>query len=199
MASATIAPWADSGTIIMDTPDTCVVQVTMIGYTFTYSIDMQSGLIFLSSTMVEGGGPQFFQFYLYGEYNGINYIRRVCCIDPSIPDTTLNNGGYDFYNIRINGEPVTPVINPPRAREPRFAIRSAERGAMKVFYGGNEPARMSFYDLRGRTLFSTFLIKETGAVRLDKACPSGRCPGGRYIIRLETAGSAPYSTVVTRQ
>jgi hypothetical protein len=194
MSSLTMASWADSGTIKRDSPDTCVVEVRKNGYVFSYSIDMKKGLIIASVALSPGAVGSSSHRYVYGESKGIYYIRKVCCFPDSTTDTTINNGGYEFHNIRINNEPVTQVINTSHSSGPRFAIRvMAKNGGRKIFFGGNEAIRINSYDLRGRRLFSMLAGEETGIVQLDQACASGRCPSGGYIIRVQAKGSTPIS------
>ena len=199
MSSLTIASWADSGTIKRDSPDTCVVEMRKNGYISTYSIDMQKGLIIASVALTPGSAGSSSHLYLYGEYRGIYYLRKVCCFPTTNADTTIDSGGYDFYNIRVNDEPVTPVINPPRAGGPRFSIRSMDKNDLGAFFiGGNATARIAVYDLLGRQHFSLFARKETGVVRIDRECPPGRCPSGNYIVRMQTRESTALSAFHVR-
>ena len=199
MSSLTVASWANGGTIKRDLLDTCLVEVRKNGYSFTYSIDMQKGLIIASIARTPDSSGSSSHLYVYGEHKGIYYVRRVCCFPTSNADTTILNGGYDFYNIRINGEPVAPVNTLPSARKSRFALRSMDKSGMRaIFTGGNEPARIIVYDLAGRHRFSMVTGKGIGAVRLDQACPLGRCPGGGVIVRVQTQGSAAFSAITVR-
>jgi hypothetical protein len=194
MSSLTIASWADSGTIKRDSPDTCVVEVRKNGYVFSYSIDMKKGLIIASFALSPGAVGSSSHLYVYGEYQGIYYIRKVCCFPDSTTDTTINNGGYEFHNIRINNKPVTQLINTSHSSRPRFGIRvMAKNGGRTIYFGGNEPVRIISYDLRGRQLFSMFAGRETGIARLDQVCASGRCPRGGYIVCVQAQGSTPLS------
>jgi hypothetical protein len=199
MSSLTIASWADSGIIKRDKLDTCVVEVRKNGYVFSYSIDMRKGLIIASVALTPGAEGSSSHFYLYGEHAGIYYIRKVCSFPDSSADTTINSGGYDFYNIRVNDEPVTPVINLPRAMKSPFAIRAMDKNGMRAIYiGDNKAVRIAAYDLLGRRHFSMINGKETDIVRLDRVCPSGRCPSGNVIIRMQTRESSAYSAFVVR-
>jgi hypothetical protein len=191
MSAKTIASWADSTTIITrDTLDTCIIEVIKNGDYYFYMVDMQRGLIisFTLSSIVGSATQQ----YLYGYDTGIYFLRRVCFFD-----TTIENGGYDFYNIRVNDNPVSHVVNIPRSPKRPFVFNAfGKNGAIDLL--GKENVRMTLYDLLGRRLFSRYFGKDAGIVKLGDLCPAAQCPSGRLILRVEIPGSGMYNAVISR-
>jgi len=179
MSAATIAFWADSGSIIRDTLDTCVVQVQKNGAFNTYTIDMQRGVI-VSMTSSSNQGFAVHQ-YFYGHENGIYFLTKVTFG----PDTTIQSyGGYEFINIRVNGEQFASTIpfpEKPRGRD----LRPSE----KLTNG----TVVSIYDLLGRKVVGSGLVGQ-----IDQACRSGGCSSGSYFLKVEKRNVAGSTVIISR-
>jgi hypothetical protein len=182
MAVKTVQTWADSGgLIIRDSLDTCVVQVVIDGTTYVYSIDMQKGLIFNLDAYGDLGAAS--QRYLYGYDKGIYYLRRVCC---NSPDTTIDFGGYDFYNIRVNGVAMTGVRPERRIPSDRFAINN---GKANTRHGDLHAGTMvALYDLQGRR---KRIVPYRGATSENGA-------SGFYFVKIPGSNGATLPVVFTK-
>lgn len=196
MSAKMVGAWADSAaTIMRDTLDTCVVKVPNNMDTLLYSIDMQRGVII--GLYWFGPAGNVTHQYFYGYDKGIYFLQKLSC---SSSDTSIANGGYRFNNIRINGEPVTSVVNSLRSDKFRFALHPVERGRERMtFIGGKEGIRIAVFNLFGRNLISTNLREKSGTIDLDHLCPATRCPSGPLLLRIATPnGAAAFSTVIVR-
>jgi hypothetical protein len=184
MSSQTIAAWADSGKILVDTVDSCEVQTPMSGGSYTYVINMKTGLITgLRATSPSGSIAT--HSYLYGFENGIYFLRRVSF---SLYDTTIEStGGYDFYNIKVNGTQYSSIADEHRHARSPFAIRYRDR-ALGALTTSGYPLRVTWYDLLGRNRYAANLSTMPPAGRIERLCPPSLCPSGRYFIRLESPG-----------
>jgi hypothetical protein len=192
MSSKTAASWADGGTVTWDTLDTCVVEILDTNLWIRYSIDMQRGLVvgLFRSDGINSAQHQYF----YGCEKGIYYLRKVTF---SI-DTTLEYGGYEFYNIRLNGEPV-PVINQAKRNPERFSIQwlNKIRGTMALT-GIQGPAKVALFDVRGRRIAPGYR-EVTGMFEINSLCPSIGCPSGPVLLRIENSGGVRvFPTVFVR-
>jgi hypothetical protein len=135
MSAATIASWADNGTVISDTLDTCIVEVKKDSTVINYTVDMQRGVI----TAMSWSGNMFaYHRYFYRHENGIYFLSRVVFGDDS---TIQNSGGYEFSNIRINGAPTASIAH--------FQQRPAPRNPAK-YYHPQPDGEALIYDLLGR-------------------------------------------------
>ena len=183
MASSTFASWADSGVIISDTLDTCVVRVSKNGYSFQYSIDMKAGLVFAAENSMPSLATHW-QLFVWGEYNGIYYLRRVCSGNGSLDTGSIENGGYDFYNIHLNGNTITHIAGNPYTRQPSPSFRVMDgKEKKKLLSDINGPVRVSVFDIRGRRLFSSF--SASGIFDVNAACSPGVCPSGPLVLRIQ--------------
>ena len=195
MSSLITASWADKGTITRDTLDTCVVEIQDTIVTVqdtveletivwtTYSIDMQRGVVI---GFVTYGGPGSAQHqYIYGYEREIYYLRKVTF---SFDTTIEYAGGYEFYNIRLNGEPV-PVINPGKPKPERFSIQWLDRrqGILSLT-GIAGPARAALFDIRGRRITQEYR-EINGMFELNRLCPSSGCPSGPMLLWIENSGT----------
>jgi hypothetical protein len=180
MTSATIASWADSGSIIRDTLDTCTVQVQENGASITYTVDMQRGVII---SMVYSDQSYAMHQYFYGCQKGIYFLTKVTFGG----DTSIQtNGGYEFYNIRINGEHYTRIANYLDMPQPSIA-GSGRGNSMPI------GTTVSIYDLLGRRVVIGNRIG-----RMDGACRSGGYSSGVYLLKDEKQGATANSTVIYR-
>jgi hypothetical protein len=180
MSSLTADSWADSGKVVWDTLDTCVVEIPNNGITKSYSIDMQSGLVIRFNVY---GGPESAQHqYFYGYDNGIYFLQKVSF---SAYDTSIQNyGGYEFSNIRINGEPVM-VITAANRKPERFIIQWIDRRQGTIRLSGiTGPARAALFDIRGRRVTPGY-CDVNGSIGIDRLCPIGGCPAGPLLLRIE--------------
>jgi hypothetical protein len=183
MSSATFASWADSGIVTRDTLDTCVVEIPDSGIMRTYSIDMLRGVVI---GFIVSGGPDFAQHqYFYGYDKGIYYPRRVTFGY----DTTIEYGGYEFDNIRVNGEPV-PVITPAKRNPERFSVQwlDGKHGTISLA-GITGPARATLFDIQGRRI-TPGDREVNGKFEIGSLCPSRGCPSGPVLVRIEHRGIA---------
>jgi hypothetical protein len=183
MSSMVPASWADSGKVTRDTLDTCIVQIGNDSVTKLYSVDMVRGVVIGFMTYGVAGSAE--HQYFYGCDKGIYYLRKVTC---STWDTTIENGGYEFYNIRINGDTV-PVINPAKRNLERFSIQWVDRNqGTFVMNGLQGPARVALFDMRGRRI-SSGEYEINGPSAINRFCPSGGCPSGPMLLRIENSGA----------
>jgi len=183
MSSLTAASWADSGKVTRDTLDTCIVEIPNNGITRVYSIDMQHGVVI--GFLIYGGSESAQHQYFYGYNNGVYYPRKVTFSY----DTTIEyGGGYEFYNIRINGEQV-PVVNPAKRKQERFSIQWVDRNQGTLVMNGLQgPARVALFDMRGRRI-SSGEHEMNGPFAISRFCPSGDCPSGPLLLRIENSGA----------
>lgn len=181
MSSETFAAWADSGVILSDTLDTCVVNVCKDGYCGLYSIDMKTWLVIAAMFSTPSGTGNHTKVYYYGNHDGTYYVQKILCGWPPT-DTTIANGGYEFLNIRINGEAVTPVVTPPRPLRQRFSVQRLD--GMVSLFGTTGMSRASLYDIRGRRI-----TPQTKEVRdrfaMHDLCPASGCPSGPLLLRID--------------
>jgi hypothetical protein len=198
ISAKTIAAWADSAaTVTRDSLDTCVVQVPNNGDTLLYSVDMARGVIVGLYWYGAWSGYYITHQYFYGLDKGIYYLQKVSC---SSNDTSIENGGYRFSNIRINGEPVTSVLGRLRPEKAPFAVRPVGRGSDRVtFTRGEAGTRVAAFDLFGRSLFRTGLRGKGDVLDLNRLCGGARCPSGPLILRINgQSGAAFFSTAISR-
>jgi hypothetical protein len=180
MSPLTAAAWADSGKVIRDTLDTCVVDLSISSVTRIYSVDMRRGVVIGFMKYGDTTGTAEHQ-YFYGYTGGIYYLQRVAC---STFDTTIQNGGYEFYNIRINGEQV-PVINTAKRKQERFPFQWVDRNRGTLVMNGLQgPVRVALFDMRGRRI-SSGENEINGPFAINRLCPSGGCPSGPLLVRIE--------------
>jgi hypothetical protein len=179
MSSATFASWADSGKVTRDTLDTCVVEIRNDTVAKTYSVDMVRGVV-IGSIISEPSGYVMHK-YFYECDNGIYYLRKVIC--PLMDeDTTIENGGYEFFNVRITQ---VPVINRAKRQQERFAIRwlDKKRGSISLS-GTNGPARAALFDMQGRRITPMY-HEVNGSLDINRLCPIGGCPNQPLLLRIE--------------
>jgi len=201
LASSTFASWADSGAILRDSLDTCVVHVVKNGYTFDYSIDLKAGLVFAAQN--DGPSGAHSQRFLWGEYNGIHYLRRVCADADSFNDTgSIHRGGYDFYTITLNGLLIPSTVSiaaHPNPNQSSASFRIVDRNGNKTLLSGIQyPLRVTLFDIRGKQLFSGYSARG-GVFDISAACSRGGCPNGPIIVRVKAQDrQASLSTIITK-
>jgi hypothetical protein len=180
MSALTAASWADSGKITRDTLDTCVVEVQDNGITRIFSIDMLRGVVI--GFMIYGGTESAQHQYFWGYDKEIYYLQKVTF---SAFDTTITNGGYEFYNIRVNGETVTPVIIPAKRKRERFSIQWVDRRQGTISLTGiTGPSRIALFDIQGRRI-SSGEYGINGPFAITRLCPGRGCPSGPLLVRIE--------------
>ena len=195
MSSGIMATWLDSGAITRDSLDTCVVQVSgSDGYYNIYSIDMATGTIIAAYLNSVLGAVS--HLYFYGHQNGIYFLRKVCT---SSYDTTLDNGGYIFYNIRVNDTLMSPVVqDEPRKERLRPGTMGAGNGRKTLVLAPGATARLAFYDLLGKNLYEKLVTGWGGPVALDRSCPASNCRSGTFVVRVEQPGFRPATSFFSR-
>lgn len=183
MSPLTAAAWTDSGKITWDTLDTCVVEISNDSVTKVYSVDMVRGVVI--GFMIWGLAGSAQHQYFWGYDKGIYYLKRVAC---STFDTTIINGGYEFYNIRVNGEPV-PVITPAKRKQERFSIQWVDRNRGTLVMNGQQgPSRAALFDIQGRRITQGYR-EISGMFEINRLCPPGGCPSGPVLLRIENSGA----------
>ena len=120
------------------------------------------------------GAETFHANYYYGMYNGIPLLKMMAMNG----DTTLQNGGYRFYNIKLNGS-----LSVRRSRTPNRVVPYAVtigRGALAVQFNENHNAfrKICIRDLRGKLVFSTVLSPGT-----DRFTWQGKNNSGSFVTR----------------
>jgi hypothetical protein len=191
MSPLTAASWADSGKITRDSLDTCVVEVLDSGITRIFSIDMLRGVVI--GFLIYGGTESAQHQYFWGYDKGIYYLQRVAC---SMSDTTIINGGYEFYNIRVNGEPITSVVTPSKRKQERFSIQWVDRRQGTVSLTGiTGPSRIALFDIRGRPI-SSGEYGINGPFSITRLCPVGGCPSGPLLVRIENGAFSRVFSVI---
>lgn len=77
--------------------------------------------------------------YYYGVFEDMRYLRMIAIEG----DTSLDKGGYRFYNIHLNGDPVPESISAVRFVSGRPPARTGEPGL---------PGTSRVFDIRGRAV-----------------------------------------------
>jgi hypothetical protein len=196
MSSKIMATWPDSATISRDTLDTCVVQVADNGTYRTYSIDMVTGTII--GFYISGSLGTTMHMYFYSQWNGIYFLRKACT---SYYDTTIDNGGYIFTNIRLNDSLMSPVREPAPAWQPVVAGRGvAEHESRTLAVAPDRELRILFYDMLGRGVYRSIYPAGAGGfpLTIDRACPADRCRSGTFLVRIEQPGLRPLTSYFSR-
>jgi phosphoribulokinase len=196
MSAKMVGAWAESAAVVIrDTLDTCTVKVPHNADTILYSIDMARGVIV--GLYLYGPSGYVTHQYFYGFDKGVYYLRQVSCASW---DTTIQNGGYIFKNVQINGEPVSSVLNRFRHERSRFAIRPiVSEGDRISFTGAEAGMRITAFDLFGRTVFETTLRGKGEVLNADRLCGGARCPSSPLLFRINAAGGmVSFPTAVIR-
>jgi hypothetical protein len=199
LSSLTYASWADSGKIVRNSSDTCVVIVNKNGLTFQYTIDMMAGLVVATRDSSPGLSSPPSQLILWSEDRGIFYFRRICAGNATLDTGSIYSGGYDFSDILLNGQQVTGIFGDASPRKAAAGFRLVRDGERKTKLSGiPESMPVSLFDVRGRRLFSGYSDRN-GFFDIASACSPGGCPSGPIVVLLKGRdGKSVFSTTIAR-
>jgi hypothetical protein len=170
MSPSTAELWADTGAVVVrDSLDTIVLQDTYQDNLYLWAIDKTRWTIV--GLYISGPQWAYQASFYYGDFQGIPYLQKV--VD------YLGTVYYDFNNIRLNGQAVSPVRMPVsyRSGPSGLSVVSASGGLARIALpdAGGSDQRLTLLDAAGRAIGTWTLPSDARQFALPLAGPGRFC------------------------
>jgi hypothetical protein len=188
LSSAGVGRWNDSAEVVADSAGICAIKNVNEFGTYYYTIDKSTWLI----RSISKSTSYYWMSFLYGQDKGYAVLRKACANG----DTTLKSGGYEFFNIKINGEDVSQMSNPVIARQSSAGcLVYTGRSSVTIVFPSSliEQTPFAVYNPAGKQVLSRILAPGSTGLTVQSGDVGVR---GRYILRVGS-GADSYSAAIS--